>query len=94
MVMADNAVLGTGIADTEGVYEVEFTLAATGVKHSAIFTLYNNAGTPTTVLTAGNGTYFSITVTTDAKLNVYWLTNQLTVENKLGTEETIIVRRR
>lgn len=93
MVMEDDDVLGTGITDTEGVFKVWYELAATGVRHSAIFTLYNNGGTPTTVLTAGNGTYFTITVTTDAKLNVYWLTDQLTIENKLGTTETIFVEK-
>ena len=91
MALADNAVGSTGITQKVGMILVEYTLTADGVNHSAVFTLYNNAGTPTTVLTAGSGTYFSITVTTDAKVNVYWDTNQIKVENKLGTEEEIIV---
>jgi len=82
----------SGITQTEGVFLVEVTLAATGVKHSAVFTLYNNAGTPTTVLTAGNGTYFSITKATDTKTNVYWLTNQVRVENQLGQAEEFIIK--
>lgn len=91
LTLADNEAAGIGITQKTGILFVEYTLAATGVHYSAVFTLYDNAGTPTTVLTAGSGTYFSITVTTDTKVNVYWLTNQIYVENKLGTEEEIFV---
>lgn len=91
MALADNAVGSTGIIQTVGVIFVEYTLTATGVKYSAVFTLYNNGGTPTTVLTAGSGTQFSITETTDTKVNVYWDTNQIKLENKLGTEEEFII---
>ena len=80
---ADNAVLSTKIANKSGIFSVSFTTAA-GVHHSAIFTLYDNAGTPTTVLTAGSGTYFSITGTTDTKVNAYWDTDQVKIENKFG----------
>lgn len=91
MTLADNEVGSTGITQKTGLIFVDYTLTATGVHYSAVFTLYDNAGTPTTVLTAGSGTYFSITVTTDTKVNVYWNTNQIKVENKLGTEEEIII---
>lgn len=91
MTLADNEVGSTGITQKTGIICVDYTLTDTGVHYSAIFTLYDNAGTPTTVLTAGSGTYFSITETTDTKVNVYWDTNQIKVENKLGTEEEIFV---
>ena len=81
--VADAAVISTKIANKSGVFSVSFTTAA-GVHHSAIFTLYDSAGTPTTVLTAGNGTYFSITKTTDTKVNAYWETDQVKVENQSG----------
>ncbi len=90
MVLDDAEAGGTGITDTEGVFIVEVTLAATGVKHSAIFTLYNNAGTPTTVITAGSGTYFSIT-DADTKTCVYWLTDQVYIKNQLGQTETFFI---
>lgn len=91
LTLADNEVGSTGITQKTGVIFVEYTLTATGVHYSAVFTLHDSAGTPTTVLTAGNGTYFSLTVTTDTKVNVYWATDQIKVENKLGTEEQIFV---
>lgn len=92
MVLADNEVGSTGITQKTGIILVELELAATGVHRSAIFTLYDADGTPTTVLTAGSGTYFSLTVTTDTKVNVYWATDQIKVENKLGTTEIITVK--
>jgi hypothetical protein len=89
--LADDEVGSTGITQKTGLIFVDYTLTETGVHYSAVFTLYDDAGTPTTVLTAGSGTYFSITVTTDTKVNVYWDTNQIKVENKLGSEEEIFV---
>lgn len=81
--VADTVALSTKITQKSGVFSVSFTTAA-GVHHSAVFTMYDSAGTPTTVLTAGNGTYFSITKATDTKVNAYWETNQLKVENQSG----------
>lgn len=91
LTLADAEAAGIGFTQKTGIIFVEYTLAATGVHYSAVFTLYDNAGTPTTVLTAGSGTNFSITSTTDTKVNVYWATNQIYVENQLGTEENIFV---
>jgi hypothetical protein len=87
--VADAAVLSTKITQKSGVFSVAFTTAA-GVHHSAIFTLYDSAGTPTTVVLSGNATHFSITKTTDTKVNVYWETDQVKVENQFG--ETIAIK--
>ena len=85
MKIASAGTLETGIANKTGILGVSYTTSA-GVHHSAIYTLYDSAGTPTTVLTAGNGTYFSITETTASKVNVYWKTNELEIENNSGAE--------
>ena len=87
--VADAAALSTGIANKSGVFSVAFTTAA-GVHHSAVFTMYDSAGTPTTVLTASSGTYFSITKGTDAKVNAYWETDQVKIENQFG--ETLEIK--
>jgi hypothetical protein len=87
--VADAAVLSTKITQKSGVFSVAFTTAA-GVHHSAIYTLYDSAGTPTTVVLSGNGTYFSITKTTESKINVYWETDQVKIENQTG--ETLAVK--
>lgn len=89
--LADAANEATGITQSTGVILIEATLAD-ATERSAVFTLYNNDGTPTTVLTAGSGTYFSITKATDTKINVYWETNQIYVENQAGQAGTFIVK--
>jgi hypothetical protein len=80
-----NAATGlTGIKHTAGIFKVSYTTAA-GVEYSALFTLYSNAGTKTTVLTAGSGTNFSIAVDTASKVNVYF-DGELKVQNNSGTD--------
>jgi hypothetical protein len=85
--LIDDAVGSTGITETSGIFKVSYVSG--GDTYSAIFALYDNAGTPTTVLLAGNGTNFSITATTDTKVNCYWATDQLKIENKSGGTLTI-----
>ncbi|MCK9282395.1 MAG: hypothetical protein M0P71_17405 [Melioribacteraceae bacterium] len=77
--------LETGIANKTGILGVSYTTAL-GVHHSAVYALYDSAGTPTTVLLAGNGTQFTITETTASKVNVYWKTNEVEIENNSGAE--------
>jgi hypothetical protein len=81
--VADTVALSTKIVQKSGVFSVSFTTAA-GVHHSAICTLYDSAGTPTTVILSGNGTHFGISKGVDTKVNVYWETDQLKVENQFG----------
>ena len=81
----DNGVISTGFTQESGLFMVGYA------DNVAFFILTNQGGTPTTALLAGSGTYFSITKTTDTKVNVYWETDQLKVENKLGATTTIYV---
>jgi hypothetical protein len=87
--VADAAVLSTKIANKSGVFSVSYT-SALAVHNSAIIHLYDSAGTPTCTLDAGNGTQFSIAKNTASKVNVYWETDQLKVQNNAG--ETLEIK--
>ena len=89
--LADEATGDVKVQASNGIVLVSYNNAA-GTNYSAVFSLYNNAGTPTSVLTAGNGNNFSITEDTDAKINVFWDTDQIKVQNHSGAELEIEVK--
>jgi hypothetical protein len=91
--LADDAdAVSTGLTCTEGYVVVEYTLAATGAHHSAIFSIYDAAGTPTPALLVGSSSYFTVT-NEDAKVRFYWdgTYSVFKIRNRLGTDEVFTV---
>lgn len=81
--IAAAAVLSTGLTQKTGLLAVRIATK------TAIFALYDDAGTPTTSKLAGNA-IFNASKDNASTINVYWDTDQVKIQNKTTGSITIL----